>query len=443
LGTEGAGTGAVNPVQSIDFAIASSSYEEVGCLAQARRRRNLWIVGLGLMGLILKLVIAYHTVGTNDTVTFYRFAKNLTEHSLEWTYRRSISFNHPPLTAYYLRGIYALAQQSWCQHIGLTFPFLLRLPGIVADFVLILVLLRMSDPRFGLIIPTWAFALFTLSPVSVMVSGFHGNTDPVMVLFLLCAAFMCLQNRPALCGLFLALSCQVKIIPLLLLPIVFFFWFANHAAIRFAASFLLLCLTMWAEPLVKFPALFLRNVFVYGSYWGVWGITYCLRLTGYKDLNGTGAFNLPFAAAASALLLKVVIVSAVLLLAWRRRNLGRKAVINSIAYAWIIFFVLSPGICVQYLVWLAPFILLLSPGFYGCVLAASSIFAFVFYNTTAGGLPWSAATSTRELIDAWAPWSLLPWFVLIGGAIAFWRKNAQDRRSFRGLSLQTAPADSV
>src|SRR5439155_907859 len=160
------------------------------------------------------------------------------------------------------------------------------------------------------------------------------------------------------CGLFLALSCQVKIIPLLLLPIVFFFWFANYAAVRFAASFLLFCLTMWAEPLVKFPALFVRNVFVYGSYWGVWGITYCLRLTGYKDLNGTGAFNLPFAAAASALLLKVVIVIAVLLLAWRRRNLGRKAVINSIAYAWIIFFVLSPGICVQYLVWLAPFILL-------------------------------------------------------------------------------------
>src|SRR5207244_8376913 len=79
-------------------------------------------------------------------------------------------------------------------------------------------------------IPTWALALFALSPVSLMVSGFHGNTDPVMVMLLVCAVWMCLRNRPVLAGLFFALSCQIKIVPLLFLPAFVFFWlFLNRS----------------------------------------------------------------------------------------------------------------------------------------------------------------------------------------------------------------------
>jgi len=62
-----------------------------------------------------------------------------------------------------------------------------------------------------------------------MISGFHGNTDPVMVMFLFIASVMLFREKPALCGLFLALSCQIKIIPLLLFPIFFFFWLSRGA----------------------------------------------------------------------------------------------------------------------------------------------------------------------------------------------------------------------
>src|SRR5260370_1742320 len=158
------------------------------------------IVALALVALTLKLAIAYNTIGTNDAVTFYGFAKVLSQHGLEFTYQHSRYFNHPPLTAYYLRGIYALTEQRCCQAVGIHFPFLLRLPGIVADFLVVVVLLRMN--KTDLRIPTWALALFALSPVSLMVSGFHGNTDPVMVLLLVCIVWMCLQNRPVLSGLF-------------------------------------------------------------------------------------------------------------------------------------------------------------------------------------------------------------------------------------------------
>src|SRR5207302_10804733 len=126
------------------------------------------IVALALVALTLKLAIAYNTIGTNDAVFFYGFAKVLSQHGLEWMYQHSHYFNHPPLTAYYLQGIYALTEQRWCQDIGVHFPFLLRLPGILADFLVVLVLLRMA--KTDLQIPTWALALFALSPVSLMVS---------------------------------------------------------------------------------------------------------------------------------------------------------------------------------------------------------------------------------------------------------------------------------
>jgi hypothetical protein len=421
MGTEGAGTGAVNPVQSIDFAIARSSHEEFESVVRTRRCRNLWIVGLALIALMLKLVIAFNTVGTNDVVSFYQFGKALNENGLEWTYRHSMYFNHPPLIAYYLRGIYTLTEQPWCRDVGVHFPFLLRLPGIIADFLVVLVLLRMT--KTDLRIPTWALALFALSPVSLMVSGFHGNTDPVMVMFLILASLSCLRGKSVWCGLFLALSCQIKIIPLLLLPIFFFFWLSRRHAVSFSLPFVLVSLVLWAEPLLKFPALFFKNVLSYGSFWGIWGITYWLRLTNLAMFRMEAVFyDISPMESFVVTVLKLIIIAAVLMIAWRRRNLGERALVDSLAYAWIAFFVFAPGVCAQYMVWLAPFVLVLSPVFYGWLAASSSLFLFFFYNVNAGEFPWYSIISDGRHGD-WAPWSLWPWATLLIGLIVFWRRG--------------------
>jgi hypothetical protein len=399
-----------------------------------RDLRTTCIIALALVALTLKLAIACNTIGTNDAVFFYGFAKVLSQHSLEWTYQHSRYFNHPPLTAYYLRGIYALTEQRWCQDIGIHFPFLLRLPGIVADFLVVVVLLRMS--KTDLRIPTWALALFALSPVSLMVSGFHGNTDPVMVLLLVCAVWMCLRNRPALAGLFFALSCQIKIVPLLLLPAFVFYWWSQQKIRGFLISGAIATCILWSEPLLHFPLLFTKNVLAYGSYWGMWGITYLFRLTGSAQFSRLSFFDLEPAQNIIITLLKVIIVGAAIWLGWRNRHARGHAFVESLAYSWFVFFVFAPGVCPQYLIWLAPFILILSPRFYTAILIASSIFLFAFYNITSGGLPWSVALSTDEFRERWIPWSVLPWTVLIVGLIALWRKAQTPR------TVQTQPSDA-
>src|SRR5438132_1827852 len=212
-------------------------------MSPTRDLRTTFVVAAALVAMTLKLALAYNTIGTNDAVFFYGFAKVLNEHGLEWTYAHSRYFNHPPLTAYFLRGIFLVTEQKWCQDIGIHFPFLLRLPGIIADFLVVAVLLRMS--KIDIRIPTWALALFALSPVSLMVSGFHGNTDPVMVLLLVCAVWMCLRNQPVLAGLFFALSCQIKIVLLLFLPAFVLFWFSQSRSRSFLVSVAITTCLLW------------------------------------------------------------------------------------------------------------------------------------------------------------------------------------------------------
>ena len=154
-----------------------------------RVRPGLWVGIAAGIALILKLVIAFNTLGTNDVVRFYQFADALTRIGLEQTYRQVAAFNHPPLVAYYLTAISRLAHQPLAQAAGISFPFLLRLPGIVADFVVVCLFLRLRKQEPQLRLPLWSLLVLALSPVSIMVSGFHGNTDPVMVLLLVLAAY--------------------------------------------------------------------------------------------------------------------------------------------------------------------------------------------------------------------------------------------------------------
>jgi uncharacterized membrane protein len=418
----------------------------------SRADSSVWIIGAALFAFVAKILIALNTFGSNDVVAFYMFARSLHEHGLEWTYRHGVAlsgnspvFNHPPLTAYYLELIGALSRNEFFRVSGLTFPFLLRLPGIVADLVVVFVLLRISATTAQLRLPTWALILFALSPVSLMVSGFHGNTDPVMVMFLAIAAYMCVRERPLLCAIFFALSCQVKVIPLLFFPLLFFFWLNQKSALRFLLPFALVMVAIWSQPLLGVPGLFLRNVLFYGSYWGEWGVTYWLWLTRYSQFDVIGFANLPPAATVVATLLKAGIVSAVVVIAWRRRNLSGAAVVSSIAYAWFVFFALSPGFCVYYLIWLAPFVLLLSPSLYAWLTAASSVSLFVFYNTLAGGLPWRIAVSKFSdpaRFNLIAPWALWAWAVVICGLVICWTKAARANPSLRLLSLKTSSAEA-
>ena len=127
---------------------------------------------------------------------------------------------------------------------------------------------------------------------------------------------------------------------------------------------------------------------------GLWGITYWLRQTGWSEFNRASFYGLSPAQYLIASLLKLTIVAAVIILAWRRRRTVERTRFVRLAGLYLGDFLrLIPGIGAQYLVWAAPFILVLSPQFYALFTAGSSLFLFFFYNAICRGLPWYGGVS--------------------------------------------------
>ena len=116
---------------------------------------------------------------------------------------------------------------------------------------------------------------------------------------------------------------------------------------------------------------------------------------------------------------------------------NKRALFASLAYAWMIFFIFSPGVGAQYLVWAAPFILILSPQLYAFFTAGSSLFLFFFYNTICRGFPWYVGISNGDCQNDWTPWSIWPWAILVVAAVLLWKQGRRDYPSLRLLSLET------
>jgi len=383
----------------------------------------MWIViAAAAVAALLKLYCAWTTFGTTDVKLFLIFGQYISDHGLEATYRDWSIFNHTPLVANFITSALALAELPVAKNCGVTFPFLLRLPGIFSDFLVVLILLRvMGEDKYR---GAW-LVLFALSPVSFMVSGYHGNVDPVLVLFLVLAAWMCVKEQPLACGLFLGLACNIKIAAILLSPVFFFYWLhrGRAQALRLVAIAIVTCLAGWYEPLTQYPGLFIKNVFGYSSYWGVWGITYWLRASGITQFQPVVWAGMTSGQHLVVTILKIAVVLGIFVIAWFRRAVPGCGLFTTLACAWAVFFIFSPGVGAQYMIWLAPFVLVASPSWYFALTAASTAYLFVFYNTISHGIPWFKGYSTNELTHIWVPWTNLPWLVLIAGSLLLWRRG--------------------
>jgi hypothetical protein len=386
-------------------------------LGPAKLSPTLLVIVAGILAAALKSYCAATTFGSCDVTIIYRFGQIIDAFGLDYMYRLDQHFNHPPVTGEFFGLLYHFA--VWltppAPHVvPRSFPFLLRLPSIIADALGLLVLLRLHQKTGKPAV--WALILFALSPVAFMVSGFHGNVDPIMVCLLLMAAYFCVEGSTSLSGLFLALACGIKIIPLFLVPAFFFFWLNRGAkrALRFALIFGCSCLAVWAEALIESPSYFFRDVLGYSSYAGGWGITYWLVFVLNKfhfDVSPQSLNRLqPLLTA-----LKIVVVAGAIGLAWFRRKQSATGFLGTVALSWICFAIFAPGFIPYYLVWMAPFVLLYSATWYASLTAASSIYLFAYYNTMSHGMPWNA--SDASVRPAWNDWGTIPWFVLVAIAI--------------------------
>jgi hypothetical protein len=334
---------------------------------------------------VLKAWMAFNTDGAADISVWKDFLVHvkqcgvcvyelggLMQHA---TGTRLNPFNHPPFIIYFLRFVDFVSSVS-----GLPLETVFRLVTSLVDIgsaVLVFKLLQ----RSGLFRP-WSFLLYLLAPATIIISGFHGNTDTVMIFFVLLTAF--LIDRPVAAGVAFGMALNIKIVPIIFAAV--FLFYLNKNRRWFIAASAATFLIASVPYLFQSPLIIIREVLGYRGFPGRWGWTQALFGT-----IGSGGVSLLITRVAAYLLLAVLIYYAV------RMNRGAKPpVYFQLAFTAFLFMVFTPGWGTNYMPWLDPFAV--AVGFAPALLyyiASGSLLGYLYFieedvSTRLMGLCWMA-----------------------------------------------------
>jgi hypothetical protein len=316
---------------------------------------------------LFKLWLALFTEGTLDAAAFADHLAKIEQFGGVGVYRVSGAFNNPfnspPFIVHFLKAV------GWLAHAtGLPFAFWLRFPCILADagsLYLVWKLLEHSGARRET--PLLLVAL-ALSPVSIIISGFHGNTDPLMIFFVLLSAYLLeARGRVWLAAVAFGIALNIKVAPLIFAPALWFYLPGMRRRIAYFGLAALVFLCGSLPYLLSDPLLIARSVFGYSSLYGHWGWTHLAAkwfpesLQFARPPHGvTGAHAV--AASAGKWLMLALIAAAAL---WFNRRKERPPLALQLGFAAALFLFLTPGFGSQYLSWLVPWVVF--PGWRACL----------------------------------------------------------------------------
>ena len=366
---------------------------------------------LGALAAAAKLYCAATTAGSVDIETFHKFARYVSHSGLAEGYRHLRAFNHPPVTAWIIKCTMRLARKSGeAGRFGLYF----RCYSIIADFISLAAVLWLKEKTGR---PAWwAIWLFAISPIHFAISGFHGNTDPILAMFIFLAAIACMGDRPIASGILYGLACNLKIAPVILFPTFFFLSRGRHGARNFSIAALVVMFAGWSPGILGAPSDFFRQVFAYAGLYGIWGVTCLARLSRWPAFHASGMLTkgAPMGAVQLEVILKIMIIAAAIFVPWRLRRTSGTGIFAVLTLVWAAFYAFAPGFGVQYLIWISAPLLLASERWFAFYTLVASIALCAVY-TLISGLPWNG----WEQDHTFQQWKflgqyllLLPWAVV-------------------------------
>lgn len=353
-------------------------------------RRSWPLVAAFAVGLALRLLLLTTSIGSTDAAYVSLWGKVAVERGVAGAYGYSKLINHPPLSLWTM----ALATRIGGAIARPTYD-VFRAFQIIADMITALLLMRLGRRIGRGDVPA---ILFLLTPAAMFVSGFHCNSDPTMVLFVVAAASSLASGNVIVAALCLAFAVNIKIVPLLLVPL-----FALGAGRRlplFVAVFSVTAVALFLPAALTAGPVIVRNVFAYSGFAGEWGLPALLQILGLR----AGA---AWYAAQGKWLVAVAIGSVTLLPLVAGRKLEAPHVLAGVPLLMMLLLFLAPGFGMQYLLWPLPLLPLLLPRTaYIGVAGAISAYLFYAYTIWSDGFPWWFSNAnthypgTREYILA-------------------------------------------
>ena len=357
--------------------------------ARAEARIPPLLLLTSVLALLAKCSMAFFTYGTLDVTTFRNDVAVAKSEGVTVLYREGIHylvhgqpyaaqiFSHPPSMIHVLR-LWDLLEGSS----GLPLQFWMRFFCALADFGTVLVVWRLSLLKPGFMIDRKALILMAACPISIMVSGFHGNTDPIMMFFLVASVYFVEADKPAIAGLFFGLAACVKIVPILFALCFVLRIGTVRVVVRFAvigaATFFIAGLPYWAYT-------WREALHVFATYDSrPWLATLVFRSLGIS----AGMHRIVFVLLAIALSIYMNI------------RPKRVPLFIQVGAVTMLFLAIAPGFAIQYFVWGVPWVVSLGAMNAAIYYAFAGAFLARLYTIWCKGLPWYAADDISSTLGA-------------------------------------------
>jgi len=308
-------------------------------------QRRYWLIvfaALALAVFVLKLLLAFLTAGAADITVWKDFVAHINECGVCVYHTggmmqypggsRLNPFNHPPFIIHFLRFIDLVSLKT-----GFAFPAVFRSVTSLIDLGSIVVLYRIFQ-RENAFSPL-AFSLYILAPATILISGFHGNTDTVMIFFVLLAAL--LISKPWLAGAAFGMALNIKIVPVIFLA-AFLLKCGRENKLRFLGAVIAVFVLGSLPFLLQEPVTIAKGVMGYAGFSGRWGLSRAL----FALLGPSSTYELITRLSAYLLLLYIFYLS------WKTRHHPFTTQLGLVVFTFLAF---TPAWGTNYMVWLDPF----------------------------------------------------------------------------------------
>jgi hypothetical protein len=345
---------------------------------------------LGLVLAVALLVRLVPILAMDDVVADVLRYQKAARHVLDVSWNPYLAprlYPYPPLWIWIEAGSEWLSRAT-----GASFGVLVKLPVLLADLGIVLACwspARWANASRSAQRACW---LFALHPVSIVVTGFHGQFDSVMLFFVLLSLRFQQSQRFDASALSLSAAIATKSFPILLIPFLILSLGAARAVRFFLLATVPVLLILLPYAISDLGAL-RRELLGYGGVadFGWIGAWRGLRWLATGALARSEAAHWPAAVAAAKVLFLAVYAAMLWAVATRRLRWSGLHAALGVFLAFLVFY---GAISAQYLLWPVPFGALLSGAAFAVYSAAASAALVGFYLFLAPGVLAPAGAGT-------------------------------------------------
>lgn len=240
----------------------------------------------------------------------------------------------------------------------------LHLTNFVFDILLLLVLKNLLQSKTKLLL-----LFYWLSPITIYVCYFHGQTDLIPVFFLVAGLQLLKNEKAILAGLLLSLAVSAKLSMSIAIPFIFIYLWRNprqrSKLAPFVSSFLALSFVFYLP--VLFSSGYFQMVFGSKEIQKIYNVAIDLQ-------DGRKIYLLP------------IVYLLVLYTAWRMERLSADLLFALLGIAFFLFLILTPA-AVNWYVWIVPMLVAfqistgLITGLLGTIFSMLFVFTQVLFSS--------------------------------------------------------------